>query len=93
MNIVKKMGSPTTRAYPEFSFTEEDMKKFVGKLKITIKRVFTFKLDLIIRRNTLRYFRQKSLNVYAYSNKKFYSKAYIKNKKMIQRLLVFRNVS
>ncbi len=42
------MGSPTTRAFPEFSFTEEDMKKFVGKLKIIIKRVFT--LSVIIRR-------------------------------------------
>jgi hypothetical protein len=24
----KKMGSPTTRAFPEFSFTEDGMKKF-----------------------------------------------------------------
>ena len=36
------MGSPTTRAYPDFSFTAEDLKKFVSKLKIIIKRVFTF---------------------------------------------------
>jgi hypothetical protein len=29
----------TSRAYPEFSFTEEDIKKFVGKLKIATKRL------------------------------------------------------
>jgi hypothetical protein len=60
------MGSPTTRAFPEFSFTAEDMKKFISKIKIIIKR-----LSLIIR----------SLNAYTYSNKKFYSKAYIMNKR------------
>jgi hypothetical protein len=43
------MGSPTTRAFPEFSFTEEDMKKFVGTLKIAIRRVFTFMPSLIVR--------------------------------------------
>jgi hypothetical protein len=29
-----------SRAYPEFYFTEEDIKKFVSKLKAAIKRLF-----------------------------------------------------
>jgi hypothetical protein len=29
-----------SRAYPEFYFTEEDIKKFVGRLKDAIKRLF-----------------------------------------------------
>jgi hypothetical protein len=31
-----------SRAYPEFYFTEEDIKKFVGKLKIATKRLFAY---------------------------------------------------
>lgn len=31
-----------TRAYPEFYFTEEDIKKFVSKLKIATKRLFAY---------------------------------------------------
>ena len=32
----------TSRACPEFSFTEEDLKKFVGKLKISTKRLLEY---------------------------------------------------
>jgi hypothetical protein len=32
----------TSRACPEFSFTEEDIKKFVGKLKIATTRLFAY---------------------------------------------------
>jgi hypothetical protein len=32
----------TSRACPDFSFTEEDIKKFVGKLKISAKRLFVY---------------------------------------------------
>jgi len=32
----------TSRACPEISFTEEDIRKFVGKLKIATKRLFTY---------------------------------------------------
>ena len=31
-----------SRAYPEFYFTEEDIKKFVCKLKIATKRLFAY---------------------------------------------------
>jgi hypothetical protein len=31
-----------SRAYPEFYFTEEDIKKFVSKLKAATKRLFTY---------------------------------------------------
>ncbi|MFZ0510335.1 MAG: hypothetical protein WAM14_01905 [Candidatus Nitrosopolaris sp.] len=31
-----------SRAYPEFYLTEEDIKKFVGKLKIATKRLFAY---------------------------------------------------
>jgi hypothetical protein len=33
-----------SRACPEFSFTEEDIKKFVGKLKIATKRLVAYAL-------------------------------------------------
>jgi hypothetical protein len=32
----------TSRACPEFSFTEEDIKQFVAKLKIATKRLVTY---------------------------------------------------
>jgi hypothetical protein len=32
----------TSRACPEFCFTEEDIKKFVSKLKIVTKRLFAY---------------------------------------------------
>jgi hypothetical protein len=41
------MGSPTTKAFPEFSFTAEDM-KIVSKLKIITNACLH--LSLIIRR-------------------------------------------
>jgi hypothetical protein len=31
-----------SRAYPEFYFTEEDIKKFVSKLKIATKHLFAY---------------------------------------------------
>jgi len=31
-----------SRAYPEFYFTEEDIKKFVSKLKAAIKRLLAY---------------------------------------------------
>jgi len=36
------MGSSTTRGCPEFSFTDEEIRKFLGRLKTATKRVFVF---------------------------------------------------
>jgi hypothetical protein len=36
-----------SRAYPEFYFTEEDIKKFVGNLKIATKRLFAIGKEML----------------------------------------------
>jgi hypothetical protein len=38
------------RAYPEFSFTEEDIKKFVSKLKSATKSLFAYAFNNSDRR-------------------------------------------
>jgi hypothetical protein len=39
-----------SRAYPEFYFTEEDIKKFVSKLKAAIKRLFAHSSNDLARK-------------------------------------------
>jgi hypothetical protein len=39
-----------SRAYPEFYLTEEDIKKFVSKLKAATKRLFEYASNDLTRR-------------------------------------------